>query len=214
MENIARLNSLNARMIADYASGLRGQGPEFLVGRRVPGGYHVEVVADHEPCSTETDVVVPIDTNAVRTDRPPVEKVCMEAAGHTVNLSNYDAVFWTESSVEKFLVPYLAAKYQWQAAAVLEMFARAWYGGVPHVLGETTDGTVGAPSEDVGVPFAVGHLPRSEYVIIGGEVEILFLHRESGVTAKPLSDYFRAPPADTKPRKRGSRAAKPRKAGR
>jgi hypothetical protein len=113
----------------------------------------------------------------------------------TVDLTRYDAVFWSESSVEKFLVPYLASKYHWQAAIVLEMLARAWYGGVPRLLENTTDPRVddtgqGLGEEYEGVPFAVGHLPRSEYVIIGGNVEILRMHPKGHVSSYPLSKYL------------------------
>lgn len=186
MENEAPLSSLEARMMADYASGRRGDDPRYLVGTPVPGGYQIKEEPT-DPGPDPTRIVVPIRTVFVRPDRPKVDWIQMHAHGSDVeDLMEFDAVFWSEASVEKFLFPYLASKYQWRAAEVLEALSRVWYGDVPHAMDES--------EEEAGLPFAIGHLPRSEYVTIPGqEVHILFRHTDNRVTRRPLSDFLQSP---------------------
>lgn len=185
MENVETVSSLEARMMSEYADALRGEGPRLLVGTRNADGFHItdEPLDARAPCSDPTSVVMPVDTEFVWPDRPAVERVTMRVAGSEVDLTKYDAVFWTESSVEKFLFPYLASKYGPQAAAAAVKLAQEWYGRVPPLQPVVEDGN---PVDAILVPFAVGHLPRSEYVILD-EVEVLLKDGNGIVTVRRLS---------------------------
>lgn len=191
MSEIARLTSIQARMVADFAQSLRSDGATFVVGRHTERGFEMTVVPDHSPCSDETHVVVPVDTRFVQPVRPPVEEISIRAQGmhEPRSLLEFDAVFWTEASVEKFLIPYLASKYQWLAADALEKLSQVWYGCVPRPGAGPCPPPVNGDAE---IPFAVGHLPRSEYVPleIGDEVVCLFRDAQGNVTARPLSDFL------------------------
>jgi hypothetical protein len=192
--DVARVTSLEARMMAEYADGLRGEGPKLVVGTRKPDGFHImdeplgtimdEPLGTREPCSDETSVVIPVDTKFEWPDRPKVKEIEIRLeGGGSITRSDLDAVFLSESAVEKFLFPYLASKYGPQAAAAAVKLAQEWYGRVPPLEPVVEDGS---PVSEELVPFAVGHLPRSEYVILD-EVEVLLMDRQGTVTARRLS---------------------------
>lgn len=189
MRKIQRLTSLEARVMTDYASGLRGDGPEFLVTTRDGRGRSkVRPVKEHDPCSGEHEVVSPVDTPFVQPSRPPVTGVGMMAGAMQgmESLMQYDAVFWSEAAVEKFLFPYYASKYQWQAAHVLRVLTEKWYGYLPSP-GVGPDSS-NVASEDI--PFAVGHLPRSDYVTLGEELALVYRDGEGNVTHRLLSEFM------------------------
>jgi hypothetical protein len=66
-----------------------------------------------------------------------------------------DSVFWTQSAVEKFMVPYYASVYAGEAATMI--------GAILGLLGSTQSisGEIEGTQYEV---FAVIHLPQSEYV--------------------------------------------------
>lgn len=185
MEKVARLTSLEARMMADYTAGLRGQGEKFVIGVKATPEMQFEIKQEneHSLCSNEAEVVMPVTTEPVW-ERPKVLEVEIRLEGGvSVKRSDLDAVFLSESAVEKFLFPYLASKYEWQAAAAAVKLAQEWYGRVPP-LG--SDPEEGRPVNEELVPFAVGHLPRSEYVILD-EVAVLLKDGQGNVTVRRLS---------------------------
>lgn len=202
-ENVLHLDSIALRALAEYASSLRGPGgnPSFLVSGADDSGraYDVTPFAEFSPCSDAAHVVVPCNTATVQPDRAPVQQVSIQALGmaEPESLARYDALFWSEAAVEKFLFPYYASKYQWAAAEVLSVIARVFYGYVPGVLRPA------ASELDTGatVPFAMAHLPRSDYTPVeepqpelGSELAFLFLDRATGkVTHRMLSEYLRPP---------------------
>jgi hypothetical protein len=190
-DEIAKLDSLKARAVADYLAGARGADAEFLVAEPVfgePLRIRVEQDPHYRPCSTETEVVVPVSTMPIAPQRPRVTAVSIQSEPDPpVDLMKYDAVFWSESAVEKFLVPYLASKNQWQAAYVLAVLAEKWYG---HVPGPDNDAGEAPLDDEVEVPYAVAHLPRSDYVTIGEEVHFLFRKADGQVTQRPLSEFL------------------------
>lgn len=189
MVDVATMDSLEARMIADYASGVRGTPAEFLVSTRGKDKkVHVTPEKHHSPCSTKKEVVTPIHTPFVQPARPAVTAVGITAEGMNgmESLAEYDAVFWSEAAVEKFVFPYYASKCQWQAAHVLQVLAEKFYGYVPGPGGAGD----APPADDPKIPFAVGHLPRSDYVTLGQDLFLLFRDHAGRVTHQPLSDFL------------------------
>lgn len=164
------IDSVGLREMAEYASSLRGRegDPRFLTARLDPAtnDYVLEALPS-PPDDTNGVVVVPCNTRQVQPSRPPVVDVkiyVQTQEGGTVvikshSLDRYDAVFWSEAAVEKFLFPYYASKYQWLAAEVLTVLSRVFYGYVPALADPA------AQLRDLGeIPFAMAHLPRSDYV--------------------------------------------------
>ncbi|HLM67281.1 MAG TPA: hypothetical protein VK358_07135 [Longimicrobium sp.] len=153
------------REIAESASGMRDQDLWFVVTgspptyswstRCVHAGDDTEVIhvaASRDPVSTVDCAQIgapggePVDLLGI-TIKP--------IAPHPGGTYAADAVFWSVSAVEKFLVPYYASVYGDQgpkmAQAVLDvLLPESAEGGEGRVEGET--------------PFAVAHLPSSEYV--------------------------------------------------
>ena len=189
------LDSIAARAVAEYASSLRGpsEEPSFIVTHRLHG--HTRMGVKQDPAASgPLQVVTPVATPFVQPARPPVEAVSMRAQGmdESVSLDEYDAVFWSEAAVEKFLFPYYASKGQWEAAHVLSALSRAFYGFVP---GEK--GGAAADADPTTIPFAVGHLPRSDYATIDEEpatmgyaLHLLFRTADGKVRARPLAAFL------------------------
>jgi hypothetical protein len=209
---ILALNSIDLRDAADYASSLRGPdgNPIFLV--TTPGGdggLSINPTKDFLPCSTPTNNSVACSTMTVQPDRPTVDSVTIQAAESPVEgLDRYDAVFWSEAAVEKFVIPYYASKWQWEAATLLSVLSNVWYGFVPPAGKTSVEITPTEP--DDGIPFALAHLPRSEYVVLGGgdvethhggvvaphsdirgrDLVLLVRHPDGTVSHRPLSYYL------------------------
>jgi hypothetical protein len=190
MSKHATVTSLEARVMSDYASGMRGQGATILLTEMDADGRHFRVKRDkhHGLCSDHHDVVTPVDTPYVQPNRPGVEKVEIQAQGMSglESLAQYDAVFWSESAVEKFVFPYYASKYQWQAAHVLTKLTELWYGFIPRPgVGPAVAGEM-----DEEIPFAVGHLPRSDYVELADEMYLISRDGGGRVRHRPLSEFM------------------------
>ncbi|MET0398151.1 MAG: hypothetical protein ABW277_15225 [Longimicrobiaceae bacterium] len=218
-QQVMPLDSIGIREIAEWSSSLRGDGGDqmYMVASPgdKPGTYTISSVAEHDRESGPNDVVVPCNTRLVRPDRPPVTGVTIQAEGmpQSEPLVGYDALFWSEAAVEKFLFPYYASKYQWVAARLLEAMSRAFYGFVPDVASGagTGDGTR-ITTFDTEAPIAIAHYPRSDYGMvredglqgigghidgedgvlgIGSDLHVLFgNHETGGITARPLSEYL------------------------
>jgi hypothetical protein len=187
MTKIATVNSLEARVMADYASGMRGE-PDVLLTGMDPDGEHFRVRPDrkHGPCSNAKDVATPVYTPFVQPARAPVVGVGIQAEGMSgmESLMQYDAVFWSEAAVEKFLFPYYASKYQWHAAHALEKLTKIWYGYIPRPGAGPENAMLDANME---IPFAVGHLPRSDYVELMDELVVISHDAAGTVRHRPLS---------------------------
>jgi hypothetical protein len=116
-----------------------------------------------------------IDTREVEM-RPKVTEVTFAVEGETLtdNLADaYDAVFWSEAAVEKFVLPYYASKSLWEAAAVLDKLSMYWYGQIP----PDTDPGEGESSDVhflVDPPFAIAHTPDSDYTSLESDLHLLF----------------------------------------
>lgn len=202
------LDSIAAREIAEWAASLRSRGgdPQYFIAQpgRSAGNYSIRNVSMRaEPVPPQpgpATVVVPCSTAAVQPGRPSVTGIQIQAEGMPAtqweSLMQYDAVFWTEAAVEKFLFPYYASKYQWAAAHVLTAMARVFYGYVPGPAGPAGSD---APWDD-NVPIAMAHLPRSDYTAIedphqtaniARDLVVLFLDRSTGgLVHRPLSEFL------------------------
>lgn len=189
------LTSLIARSIADAAESHRGAGgePGYMLTTHDPAkGWSTVFNPRTEEPAPESDaavVVTPVNTPTI-TERPAVLNVYIQAAGMQAgfmeSLARYDAVFWSESAVEKFVFPYYASKSQYAAADVLTGLSELFYHKIP------------APDRtDEAVPFAVAHLPRSTYAdltetaAVGADLAVVKRHPVTGeVTHHLLSHYL------------------------
>ena len=147
------LSYRDLRGLAEYASSLRGK--EFWVGFTdgwtvyeneadlPPGGFVIRVENGPLPYRPKVDFAR-IGSGGKRVDllkvKDPVTHKRVEA----------DAVFWSESAVEKFLVPYYASVYGDRADKVVR--------DLLDVLDSPRRGANGPTT------FAIAHIPRSEYV--------------------------------------------------
>lgn len=170
------LDSIRLREIADWAASLRGAHGDrrfFVAAQPEPG--EVSIHPEPEPVPHPDGVPmdqIPASTNTVQPERPRVTGVGIRAEGMAEgdweSLSRYDAVFWSEAAVEKFLFPYYASKYQWAAAHVLQVMSQVFYGYVPRFDAGLEASDYVADSE---APVAMAHLPRSEYTDIEDPAE-------------------------------------------
>jgi hypothetical protein len=190
------LTSLIARSIADAAESHRGSGgePGYMITTHDPiGGWSTAFTPRTDqpaPLSDATAVITPVDT-PTKKERPAVLNVYIQAQGmqhgFMESLTQYDAVFWSESAVEKFVFPYYASKSQYAAAEVLTGLSELFYHTLP-----SPDRT------DEAVPFAVAHLPRSTYAelsetaAMGADLAVVKRHPVTGeVTHHLLSHYLK-----------------------
>jgi hypothetical protein len=154
------------REIAETASGMRGDDLYFVIRDGDP------VIRPSKTPVQEDDDTVVIHCDPTPKDPPSTVRFASIGVqkGKMVNLMSVtvptegfhpggtyaaDAVFWSVSAVEKFLVPYYASAYgdkgPEMAKAVLDLLLPESAGnGKARVEGEA--------------PFAVAHLPSSEFV--------------------------------------------------
>jgi hypothetical protein len=100
---------------ADLASSIRGRTVYF----------------DYEPgtLTVADSPGVPVFTSPTAATRPAVAEAQISCGDATLNLSGtqYSALFWSNSAVEKFLLPYFVSAGGNQAYAVLQAIVQAWY---------------------------------------------------------------------------------------
>jgi hypothetical protein len=165
------LDSRQLRRIAEAVSGYRGSFRFWLVLTQDAGGTLAWEVMRDDPGDVPHAVVIPCQTlkDAVR---PPLAAATLQAAGaEPIDLLNLnleddggnvvhtaDAVFWGDSSVEKFVVPYYASVYGDQAGeAVTELLNS--YNGMKAESAGMEEGE-GEPSQTT--VYGLVHIPRSE----------------------------------------------------
>ena len=174
------LDSIGLREAAEYAASLRGRGgnPRKIIAQYDPelGDYRLTDAPMGAPVAPEDSTVLAVDTAEVQPSRWRVRDITIKASGHllgdpveiSIGLDRYDAVFWSEAAVEKFLFPYYASKYQWAAAEVLVLLSLVFYGEVPGLQSGKPLLSAVALADFAGLadeePFAIAHLPRSDYV--------------------------------------------------
>lgn len=176
-----RLDAYALRHIAEEASGRRS---DSMVYYLVDHGDEFVLEEHHADERPPTGAVMEIDTHVRQRDRPKVTAVSITAGDTPYSLDRYDAVFWSEAAVEKFVFPYLVSKSMWKAANHLAALSRCWYYGSPppNVPGEATGNEI---------PFAIGHIPDSDFIPVeGNELEILFRRADGTVHARSLGDLI------------------------
>jgi hypothetical protein len=210
---IPTLNAMQLRALADAASSKRKPGgePFYLVLEEgfpdlVPRLKLVKGEGEIEPLGA----MLEIDTFEVE-PRPSPRAVIIDCEGSTRELvKDYDAVFWSEAAVEKFVLPYYASKSLWEAAAVLEKISYYWYGRVPadtnalpadpfvENAGEAMETAAWGEGD---VAYALMHTPDSEWNTIspsgaiGSDAHLLVRNPVTGVRVVRLSDLD-DPPKD------------------
>ncbi len=166
------------RQIAESASGMRDQDLWFVV-TGTPAKYTWSTKPVHAGDDTEVIYVAAVKDPVSSVDcamvgvpgHKPVDLLGITVkpiGAHPGGTYAADAVFWSVSAVEKFLVPYYASVYGDQGPDMAEAVMNVLLHGVESADGETM-------VED-DTPFALAHLPSSEYV---GEpdTEISFVSR-------------------------------------
>lgn len=175
------LNAMQLRALAEWASGYRGEVVDFFEGQNGQIGLWSR---SNGKCPYP--VILTCDTPTVVQDRPPVKVARLGTAEETLDLLNIpyqggtvaaDAVFWSESAVEKFLFPYYASKGSWQADLYADALRTVFYGKRPlseYAEAEEHPDRYDDPTE----PFALGetravideqafglvHIPKSDYI--------------------------------------------------
>lgn len=162
------MNAQQLRAVADAAESLRnpdgGQDPFYVVYEE---GQKPQIMQSAGP---PPNAVFELDTLEVE-PRPTPSRVVIECDGVTRELvQEYDAVFWSESAVEKFVLPYYASKSMWEAAAVLDKISMYWYGEIPPATDPSgpVDDLVAESTEPLPPPYALAHTPDSEWSVLDG----------------------------------------------
>jgi hypothetical protein len=149
------------RLIAESASGMRDQHTWFIIEETSTGtGYtwqHKRVEEDNDTvviyCAPVMDAVSSVDHATIGVGSNTVDLMCVPVQASAPHLDSgvfeADAVFWSISAVEKFLVPYYASVYGDQGPA----YAQSVMDAMLHPDADTAEQT-----------YALVHLPSSEYV--------------------------------------------------
>jgi hypothetical protein len=206
-QSTLHLDSIQLRLIAESASGLRGVPIHFVA---FPDGTIREVWGHPgdlgmEPPPLEV-VVVPAFTEDKVPEKPPLTLASIQAKGveQPVDLLDLpgglgpaDAVFWSESAVEKFLLPYYASVYGNQAAVAVAAILEAFHGD------SGVGGGTGAALDDTELTYALAHIPKSEYVMLsdasyseetaaaGSDLVVLYEDGSGQARAERLPDFVR-----------------------
>jgi len=185
-----KLDAYALRQVAETASGARGPDgdPYFLFEFDDAGGRRLKLWHGMPGQTPPSGTVIDIDTRNMRPDRPPVTYASIASGAESFRLDEkYDAVFWSEAAVEKFIFPYYASKSLWLAAYLLEQLSLAWYGFVPEPSAD------GRKDTERMIPFAIGHIPDSDFDVIpaepGHDLDLLFMD-ERGVSPKSLAVWI------------------------
>ncbi len=105
-------NSWTLSWLAEMADGWRGE--ELLLTRHPAHGLRVR--RSTEPKGEDEEDVCKIETPKCQPDRKEVRAVTLDVDGTSAKIDTddgSDAVFWTESAVEKFLYPYYHSHRLW-----------------------------------------------------------------------------------------------------
>jgi hypothetical protein len=170
------------RRVAETASAYRYK-DVWITVEPDPSGHPVIKVYDEPP--TCKDCAIYHITKVPYGPPPPVAVAVIGSSTTTVNLLQLkvpegqmipagtyaaDAVFWSQSAVEKFMIPYYASVYGDQADVIVQKLL--------NVLKPAA-----APDPDGSEPdqaFAIAHLPNSEYVTVSDSLPHLAVLWESG----------------------------------
>lgn len=186
------LDSITLRLIAEAASGARGVPVQFVA---LPDGT-IEENRKGDRVPPPDAVVIPAFTKDKVPNKPQLTEALIQAEGvdkpiDLLNLPNgmgaADAVFWSESAVEKFLIPYYASVYGNQAALAVGDLLEAFHGD---------RGGRGEVTPLDAETYALAHIPKSEYVLLGGKSDIgndlavIYRDGTNALTAVPLPQFL------------------------
>lgn len=157
------VNSLTLRKIAEHASGVRDRTLYFIIRE----GGEVEVRDEDPGCIDDATVVAAHTETVKKGGRPnltgarlqvptefgiPVELDLLDLEPQGPRRVEADAVFWSESAVEKFLVPYYASKHGHRGGEAAQRLVDLFHHGKRP--GSQDDGST---------VVAIIHVPTSEY---------------------------------------------------
>jgi hypothetical protein len=185
---VPQIDALQLRALAETASSWRARGGDPMYGVLVDNAEGAPVL-DVQPHLTEpANAVVEFDTADVQPAREIIDILLLGKLAVLTAANAYDAVFMSEAAVEKFVLPYYASKSLWLGASVLQTLATLWYGFLP--------GSNPVVTSTEPIPFALAHLPGSDYVgvtgdgpTLGSDLHLLFL-QDGEVNPVPLSTYL------------------------
>ncbi len=183
------LDSRQLRKIAEAVSGFRSEKQYWIVLTQGEDGELDYAVEATEPAPRADAVILPCRTPK-EADRPHVVSATIRAQeGPEVNLLDLtvdgdpddglhtaDAVFWGESSIEKFAVPYYASVYGSEAGEAVTALLDSYNGAAA-----SRAGAAGAEPNAVEA-YALVHMPRSEYIELDGS--------SGGAARRARSDRF------------------------
>ena len=177
------LDARDLRNAAEAISSLRGreQGDRYFIVQHGPPGKGELIPRHGNAGDTPPDgTLFQLDTRARQPHRLGVSQVTIKPKGGCAHvLEGCDAVFWSESAVEKFLFPYYASKGMWRAAQLLTALSESWY--------KTRE------TDPEKIPFAIAHLPDSQYTDLEEGMDLTFFFKErcGCVSAKSLGQVIK-----------------------
>jgi hypothetical protein len=194
------------RRIAETASGRRYEDLWFVVTEDEATGRPQVQVQTGDPGEREDAVVIPCAAWP-RPDVPQVSAAMIASGDSAINLLSVDvpahdgfpalkgmaadAVFWSASAVEKFVVPYYASVYGDTAPDVVDRLVSIFVPPGSPERGDDGGELAGAAVVD-DANFAVIHLPSSEYAAMSTAAEVaphelprLFVLTTGGRVYKP-----------------------------
>jgi hypothetical protein len=179
------------RSLAEYASSIRGRDVYFIRGEK---GWEAHDSTRDLPVGAQAIHVF----NPATPEHPHVHRARIwsdDVTGEGYDLLNVpdpetgklvpaDAVFWSESAVEKFLVPYYASVYGDQANVAVDKLLKVFHPRKGEQAGEEARMADGAV-------LALAHIPRSEYVTVSNDASLLVLVKqpEDGRWAVTLQEH-------------------------
>lgn len=150
------LTSVQVRRITETTSGVRGVPVWFTLHK---GDISASEKPPVDPAPADTVILGGTET---RRARPAQKGYSIESLNTPfldwASLDEYDAVFWTDGAVERFMLPYYASVMGYQAVPFLSKLMKIWAPGL------AAEGTVETVETDTTKVYAMAHYPRSEYV--------------------------------------------------
>lgn len=166
------------RVGADLASSIRNQ---TLYLNYAPGS--LQVMSPSTPGTPPGQLPgVPVTTPSLAPNRPQVTGATITLGGQSLPLAGdqYGALFWTESAVEKFLLPYYVSAGGPHAYQVLHAINKSWY-----------NYTVATPV--CALAFAYPSVPTDGPVQLWDTLSVVYL-QDGTLTIKPLLDFLATQP--------------------
>jgi hypothetical protein len=205
---VPALTYTQVRMLAESAVGIDNVDAHFVFSA-------TGLTRTHSNAAPDTQVLVPSKQKGryprlvqVGLQRlPPIELGPIELEGPTLNAVEYfaDAVFWSDSAVKKFLVPYVASCGGCDAGILLQKLDQAW-----------------SASPGAKKVYALMHVAPTQFntpLDLGNALWVVFADADGVLGAQPLDEFVPEPPSGGEsklpqvpvsvPYRRGSMAVQP-----